>query len=157
MTRKPKLLQRTPKEGPVKPRPKFSCGFVLSKSQMPKHVRSQAHLDVLSKHVKPELKPVLTQEVADQTEPLPTTTASITELDQLSSNIAEESHQVLAKLDGTSMMQELASASRARDYVNHSESKLCRESGYVEQMRLAETLKNSAKFKPIPKAKAPKC
>ncbi len=39
------------------------------------------------------------------------------------------------------MLQELASASRARDYINHLESKLCRESGYVEQMLLEENLK----------------
>ena len=48
---------------------------------------------------------------------------------------------MLAKLDGKFMMQELASASRARDYINHLESKVCRESGHVEQILLEENLK----------------
>ncbi len=70
-------------------------------------------------------------------EPLPTTTNSITELDQLSSKFAEESHQVLAKLDRKFMLQELAGVSRTRDYINHLDSELCRESGYVEHLLLA--------------------
>ncbi len=43
----------------------------------------------ISKHLGKDQEPVLTPEVADQREPLPTPTASINELDQLSSNIAE--------------------------------------------------------------------
>lgn len=39
------------------------------------------------------------------------------------------------------MMQELASVSRAREYINHLESKVSRERGYVEQMLLEENLK----------------
>jgi hypothetical protein len=46
--------------------------------------------------------------------------------------MAQESPQALAKLDGEFTMQELASATRARDYVNHLESQVSRESGYVE-------------------------
>jgi hypothetical protein len=43
-------------------------------------------------------------------------------------------------MDRTSMMQELASASRARDYINHFESNVSRESGYVEQLLLEENV-----------------
>ena len=68
----------------------------------------------LSKHLGKEPK-----EEANP-EPLPTPISSITELDQLSSKIAKESHQVLANLDGKFVMQELASASKSRDYINHT-------------------------------------
>ena len=77
------------------------------------------------RRAKQELKP----------EPLPTPTSSISELDQLSSKISQGSTNVLAELDGKFMMQELASASKSRDYINHLESKVSRESGYVEQLR----------------------
>ncbi len=77
----------------------------------------------------------------EQTEPLPLLTSSITELDQLSRKIASESLDVLAKLDGKFMMQELASISRARDYIIHLEAKVNRESGFVEHMLLKENLK----------------
>ena len=96
---------------------------------MSKHLRSKVHLNVLSKKTKQDSEP-------STAEPLPTTTSSITELNQLSSKISQEATKVLAELDGEFMMQELASASRARDCINHLESKLCRESGYVEQMLL---------------------
>ncbi len=48
--------------------------------------------------------------------------------------------KVLKKLDGKFMMQELASASRARDFINHLESRVCRETGYVEQYVFFEKL-----------------
>ena len=58
----------------------------------------------------------------NSSKPLPTPTSSITELDQFSSKIASESLDVLAKLDGQFMMQELASISRDRYYINHLEA-----------------------------------
>ena len=89
----------------------------------------------LSKHLGKEPK-----EEANP-EPLPTPTSSITELDQLSNKIAQESTKVLVEFDHKFMMQELASASKSRDYINHIESKVSRESGYVEQLLLSENLK----------------
>jgi hypothetical protein len=74
-------------------------------------------------------------------EPLPTPTSSITELDQSSNKIAQGSTKVLAEFDHKFTMQELASASKSRDYINHLESKVSRESGYVEQLPLSENLK----------------
>ncbi len=59
----------------------------------------------------------------------------------IADKIAEESLKVLAKLEGQFMLQELASASRARDYINHLASNVSRESGYVEQMPLKENFK----------------
>ncbi len=85
--------------------------------------------EYLGKGQEPER--AITPELAP--EPFPTPTSSRTELDQLSSKIVQESLQVLAKLDGEFMMQELASASRARDYIDHLEAHAIRESGCVER------------------------
>ncbi len=43
--------------------------------------------------------------------------------------------------DRTLTMQELASVSRARDYINHLESIVSRESDFVELLLLEENLK----------------
>ena len=48
---------------------------------------------------------------------------------------------MLAKLDRKFALRELASVHRTRDYIDHLESKVRRESGFVEQMLLEENLK----------------
>ena len=63
---------------------KCSCGALLTKSKIAKHLRSNFHLNALSKKTKQEVKP----------EPLPTPTSSIAELDQLSSNMQRETTEV---------------------------------------------------------------
>ena len=54
-------------------------------------------------------------------------TTSTLLLDQLSSKIAQEPVKVSKQLDVKFMMQGLASAARARDYINHLESKVNQE------------------------------
>ena len=84
------------------------------------------------------------------TAPLPTITGSISELDQLSQQMDQDCKQLNLRISteakGISLvhrfvMQELASASRSRDYINHLESKVSRESDCVEQLLLKENLK----------------
>ncbi len=59
-------------------------------------------------------------------ETLPTPTTSIVELDQLSRQIARESNHFLAKIDQQVIVQEIASAARSLDYINHIELKVNR-------------------------------
>ena len=83
------------------------------------------------------------------TAPLPTITSSISELDQLSQQMDQDCKQLNLRISteakGISLvhrfvMQEFASASRSRDYINHLESKVSRESDCVEQLLLKENL-----------------
>ena len=74
---------------------KCSCGALLTKTKIAKHLRSDFHLNALSK----KTKPVLTQREAN-TEPLPTPTASTAELDQLSNKIQRETALILDKILG---------------------------------------------------------
>ena len=77
-------------------------------------------------------------------------TTSTLLLDQLSSKITQESIKVLKQLDVKFMMQGLASAARARDYINHLETKVNREStaifGQVLEQQLEQVWEIEAKL-----------
>jgi hypothetical protein len=69
-----------------------------------------------------------------QPQAIPSTT--IGELDQLSERMDKD----LQLVDRSFFMNELASVSRVRDYINHIESQVCRETVMVDDMLMKEHL-----------------
>ncbi len=65
----------------------------------------------------------------------------LTGIEEIAAKLSEESPKVLKKLNHKFVMQELASVSRARDYMAHLEDKVARESGFVEYLLLKQNLK----------------
>jgi hypothetical protein len=130
-----------------------ACGCRLTRTKMAKHLRTKMHLNLLAQKETTPMQALmdrlnkiesdmdkLENQMKDDVkhlEQLPTPSTTIGELDELSHQMDKD----LKVVDRSFVMHELASVSRVRDYINHIESKVGRETVMVDEMLLKENLK----------------